>query len=207
MLYLPGCEKIKYVHYWTDSPTSQYRNRFIFDAIVNHESVFGCHATWNYYESGHGKSVCDGLGGTVKRLADESVRSGKCTIQDAEEFKTWAENSSLKAVTFFFVTQEECDIASKKNCNKSQHLQSMVHSSCTLSGSMVQVSCAHVPCRAIAKPASPETFATPGLLLTTEHPQERELTLKQVRQKLTSLVTTQETSLQLSMKANGVLGK
>ena len=26
---------------------------------------------------------------------------------------TWAENSSLKAVTFFFVTQKECDITSQ----------------------------------------------------------------------------------------------
>jgi len=73
MLYLPSCKEIQYMHCWTDSPTSQYRNRFIFDAIVNHESVFGCQATWNYYESGHGKNVCDGLGGTVKRLAEESV--------------------------------------------------------------------------------------------------------------------------------------
>jgi hypothetical protein len=73
------------MHYWTDDPTSQYRNRFIFDIILNHESLFGCPATWNY-ESGHGKNVCDGLGGTVKRVADEFVRSGKCTIQDVEDF-------------------------------------------------------------------------------------------------------------------------
>ena len=75
-----------YVHYWTDSPTSQYRNRFIFHAVANHESLYGCQATWNYYEAGHGKNVCDGLGGTVKRLADEAVRAGKAVIQDSEEF-------------------------------------------------------------------------------------------------------------------------
>ena len=36
---LPGCNEIQYVHYWTDSPTSQYRNRYIFDAIVNNETL------------------------------------------------------------------------------------------------------------------------------------------------------------------------
>ena len=36
------------------------------------------------------ESVCDGLGGTVKRMVDEAVRSGKCTIQDAEDFMKWA---------------------------------------------------------------------------------------------------------------------
>lgn len=105
---LPGCSEINYVHYWTDSPSSQYRNRYIFHTVANHEDIFGSGATWNYYEAGHGKNVCDGLGGTVKRLADESVRSGKCTIQDAEEFMMWATNSSMKEVKFFFVCKEDC---------------------------------------------------------------------------------------------------
>lgn len=106
---LPGCAEIKYVHYWTDSPTSQYRNRFIFDAINNHESKYGCPATWNYYESGHGKNACDGLGGTVKRLADQYVRSGKSVIQDADDFFNWATSSSMKEVKFFFVSKDECE--------------------------------------------------------------------------------------------------
>lgn len=111
---LPECNEINYIHYWTDSPTSQYRNRFIFDAIVNHETLFGCPATWNFYESGHGKNVCDGLGGTVKRVADEYVRSGKCTIQDVDDFMKWAEGESMPNVTFFHVSTEACEhIASR----------------------------------------------------------------------------------------------
>lgn len=48
-------ENIKHVHYWTDSPTSQYRNRFFFHTIANHIDMFGLMATWNYFEAGHGK--------------------------------------------------------------------------------------------------------------------------------------------------------
>ena len=37
-------------HYWTDSPTSQYRNKLIFDTVANHDSMFNCRAVWNYFE-------------------------------------------------------------------------------------------------------------------------------------------------------------
>ncbi|KAH3887033.1 hypothetical protein DPMN_011045 [Dreissena polymorpha] len=34
----------------------------------------------------YGKSACDGLGGTTKRMADEAIRQGNVTIQDAADF-------------------------------------------------------------------------------------------------------------------------
>ncbi|XP_052251283.1 uncharacterized protein LOC127858304 [Dreissena polymorpha] len=37
-----GLERI---HYWTDSPTSQYRNKTIFDAVERHEELFGVKAS------------------------------------------------------------------------------------------------------------------------------------------------------------------
>ncbi|WAR15574.1 hypothetical protein MAR_005679, partial [Mya arenaria] len=40
------------------------------------------HATWNFTETGHGKSAADGVGGTVKRTADRIVANGK-TINNA----------------------------------------------------------------------------------------------------------------------------
>ena len=39
-----------------------------------------------YFDIGHGKGPCDGLGGTCKRLAHQAVRSGKVLIQGAEGF-------------------------------------------------------------------------------------------------------------------------
>ena len=96
------------VHYWSDSPTSQYRNKHIFDLVSNHEQRYGTHARWNYFEAGHGKGPCDGLGGSCKRLADEAMRSGKATIQDATDFYKWAINSSMKNVQFKFVSSEKC---------------------------------------------------------------------------------------------------
>ena len=54
----------KLVHYLTDSPTSHYRNRTIFYVISHHFELLGTYAGWLYFEAGHGKSACDGIGGS-----------------------------------------------------------------------------------------------------------------------------------------------
>ena len=41
--------------------------------IANHKQIFGIRAVWNYFEAGHEKGPCDGLGGTTERMADEAV--------------------------------------------------------------------------------------------------------------------------------------
>jgi len=97
--------ELKCVHYWTDSPSSQYRNRYIFHVVANHDTLYGMSARWNYFEVGHGKGPCDGLGGTAKRMADMAIRQGHTQIQNAEEFYKWGSNSSLTA-KFLFVGSE-----------------------------------------------------------------------------------------------------
>ena len=62
---------LKHIHYYTDSPTSQYRNKSIFYIVSGHKSLFGVSASWNYFEAGDGKGPCDGVGGSVKRMADD----------------------------------------------------------------------------------------------------------------------------------------
>ena len=42
---------------------------------------------------GHGKSVCDAIGGTVKRNAERAVKCG-ILIRNAHEFYEWAKNSN-----------------------------------------------------------------------------------------------------------------
>ena len=78
-----------YIHYWTDSPTSQYRNKSIFKIVSCHEEYFNISASWNYMESGHGKGPCDPIGGTAKRKDDLAVKNDKAVIQDAMDFFTW----------------------------------------------------------------------------------------------------------------------
>lgn len=77
---------LKTVYYLSESPTSQYRNKTIFQFIANHEAEFGISGRWGYLESGHGKCPCDGLGASVRRAADNAVKQGKTSIQCSEDF-------------------------------------------------------------------------------------------------------------------------
>jgi hypothetical protein len=46
--------------------------------------------SWHYFECGHGKGPCDGIGGTTKRNADNAVKQGNAVIQDGRNFMAWA---------------------------------------------------------------------------------------------------------------------
>ena len=77
---------LRKVHYITDSPASQYRNRSVLHMIGQHSQEFGIAATWHYLESSHGKGPCDGVGGmTVKKVVEEELKKGKI-MSMAEQF-------------------------------------------------------------------------------------------------------------------------
>lgn len=92
------------VHYWTDSPSSQYRNR---NLLTKHEDLFGIATRWNYYECGHGKGPCDGLG-VAKRQAGNACKQGKATIQCASDFFMWAKENQ-KSIEYLFYSQSDYD--------------------------------------------------------------------------------------------------
>jgi hypothetical protein len=94
------------VYYLTDSPTSQYRNRSIFQMISYHQQDYGLPCSWMYLEAGHGKGPCDGLGASVKRSASRAITHGRI-IQSAEEFFTWS-NSFKTSIDFIYVSKEDC---------------------------------------------------------------------------------------------------
>ena len=95
------------IHYVTDSPTSQYRNKHIFYLISSHATEFGINCSWQYMEAGHGKGPCDGVGGTAKRMADMAVTHGKYTIQDAEDFYNWGVHQT-GSVKYLYMSKSEC---------------------------------------------------------------------------------------------------
>ena len=103
---------LEYIHYWTDLPMNQYRNKTIFKIISCHTEYFNVSASWNYMEAGHGKGPCDPIGGTAKRKADLAVKNEKAIIQDAQDFFKWAkttEDASL--IKFTFLSRKEYEDA------------------------------------------------------------------------------------------------
>lgn len=67
------------IHFQSDSPSSQYRNKHIFYIIsVLHKDFPQLkEITWNYSEAGHGKGAPDGIGAVIKRTADNLVTFGE----------------------------------------------------------------------------------------------------------------------------------
>ena len=91
----------------TDSPVSQYRNKFLFFTVSNDQTIFGVAATWHYFEKGHGKGPCDGVGGAVRCGAGQAAKHG-VPMANATQFFAWAKDKpSEKKV--FFVSQLQYD--------------------------------------------------------------------------------------------------
>jgi hypothetical protein len=85
---------LKIVHYITDSPASQYRNKSVMYILAKHSSWFsGVSATWDFLEAGHGKGPADGIGGSLKKQAEISVKRGEL-ISSASDFCKWSEKQS-----------------------------------------------------------------------------------------------------------------
>lgn len=65
---------IEVVHFFSDGPTTQYRqkgNFYLFTTeLVNRGFKRG---TWNFFEASHGKGDPDGVGGLLKWTADRLV--------------------------------------------------------------------------------------------------------------------------------------
>nr|CAI5840307.1 unnamed protein product [Callosobruchus analis] len=73
-------KNIDTIHFLSDSPSTQYRNKQMFSFLASYlQTCFPGikSATWNYHESGHGKGAPDGIGGTCKRNADRIVGEGR----------------------------------------------------------------------------------------------------------------------------------
>ena len=116
---LPHITRIKY---FTDGAASQYKN---FKALVNLAVRFHDHkltAEHNFFPTSHGKSPCDGRGGTIRReAANASLRA---TIDNQiitpEDLYYWAKNN-IKGVTLFYVPSIEIIEHERKFALESQY--------------------------------------------------------------------------------------
>lgn len=93
---------LKKVIYYTDGSASQYKNKKNFANLCSHEADFGLMAEWHIFASCHGKSACDGIRGTLKRLARLASlqRHSNNHITSPEQRFNWTrENVDIK--TFY----------------------------------------------------------------------------------------------------------
>ena len=120
--------KLKKIIYFSDGAGSQYKNRKNFVNLCLHEEEFGVPAEWHFSATSHGKGACDGLGGTVKRLAARTSlqRPYNDQIMTPRQLYDWAK-VSIPNIHFEYSSIDDY----KK---ESEHLQQRFLTSRTIPG-------------------------------------------------------------------------
>lgn len=102
---------IEEVHYFSDGCAAQYKNKYNFLNLSHHENDFNLKAVWSFFATSHGKSECDGIGGTAKRLArKESLqRHLDNQIISPKAFFDFCV-THISSINFHFVSRDELQI-------------------------------------------------------------------------------------------------
>lgn len=96
------------IFYFSDGAAAQYKNRKNFINLCYHELDFGVPAEWHFSATSHGKGACDGVGGSVKRLAARASlqRPYDEQIMTARQLYEWAK-TTIPAVSFSFCNMDD----------------------------------------------------------------------------------------------------
>ena len=99
---------INLIHYFSDGCAGQYKNCKHFLNLCYHQEDFSMQCIWNFFATSHGKSPCDGIGGTVKRLATRASlqRPVNNQILTAKEMFQFCEKE-IHGIKFMYLTAAE----------------------------------------------------------------------------------------------------
>lgn len=104
--FMPNLKKI---YYFSDGSAAQYKNRKNFINLCHHAEDFdGIEAEWHFYATSHGKGACDGIGGTVKRLATKASLQSPINNQilTSLQLYQWGRDN-ISSVIFIYVANDE----------------------------------------------------------------------------------------------------
>ena len=78
--------------------------------MCHHKTDFDVNCSWYFFATSHGKSPCDGIGGTLKRVALRASlrRTTSNQIVSPEDFFNFC-NHEIKMVTSIYITKDEID--------------------------------------------------------------------------------------------------
>ena len=102
--YIKTIKQLTGIHFLSDGPTTQYRNKMSF--YLWNKRVFDLgfrHSSWNFLEASHGKGAADGIGAAIKRAADHQVNVKGRDIACAKDLVECVQQSS--SVKMFLVDE------------------------------------------------------------------------------------------------------
>ena len=102
---------IKLLNVFTDLPTSQFKQHFLFSNLHGWENEFNFKIVWNFFANSRGKGTMDRISDTVKRLAWRNVRITTAVSNDAVAYCKLAKCLNMGiAVTYILndTIREKC---------------------------------------------------------------------------------------------------
>ena len=78
----PGIETIDI---FSDGPTSQFKQRFLFSNLHGWEMEHDLKIRWNFFATSHGKGMVDGIGGTLKRAVWRHVKAERAHVMNPSQ--------------------------------------------------------------------------------------------------------------------------
>ena len=112
--FLPSTSQPCKIVYFSDGAGAQYKNRKNFLNLCHHKEDFGISAEWNFSATAHGKGACDGIGGTVKRLAARASLQKPYSdqIMTPRQLFDWA-STNIPAVHFGYCSLVDYEVEEK----------------------------------------------------------------------------------------------
>ena len=90
-----------------DDCAGQYKNKKNLYNICEHREEFGLEAEWNLFATSHGKSPCDAIGVTVKRVAIRASLQRPIKnkiLTPLQMFEFCSTTASLSTIHCFYIT-------------------------------------------------------------------------------------------------------
>ena len=83
--------------------------------LCSHKDDFGLDATWSFFATCHGKSPCDGIGGTVKRLTSRASlqRPSSDQILNVTKMLEFCERN-IQNIQTLFISKERMENVRKE---------------------------------------------------------------------------------------------
>ena len=93
--------------YFSNRCAAQYKNFKNMLNLCRHKVDFGIEATWSFFSTSHGKSPCDSIGGTVKRLTARASlqRPYSEQILDVSLMLSFCQ-ANIPGITFIHILKE-----------------------------------------------------------------------------------------------------
>ena len=99
---------IQTVNVFSDGPTSQFKQRFLFSNLHYWEQDHDISIRWNFFATSHGKGVVDGIGGTVKRSVWRHIRSEISHITTLQKYSALTKQL-CPSIQVEFIAKSEID--------------------------------------------------------------------------------------------------